>query len=226
MEELLNATSKLSSLQFDEFLKSLSKFCDIQITQDINKVLSYCNFYLKEWISFDENHKNILDINLPKEKSTRNILHERLSIADTHAKISKIKNTQNSTYENLIKEDAKSITQLGRNLSEWTYSVKNKTIGFSIKNTKINFKSFAEAEKYLTDNKITKRQLCLLMHSFYDLRNTILCQTMLMSIAMWKHLHNTTKLEWDDIIPREIINMAILTTYTFFLEYHTTMPRY
>ena len=47
-EELLNATSKLSSSQFDEFLKSLSKFCDIQITQDINKVLSYCNFYLKE----------------------------------------------------------------------------------------------------------------------------------------------------------------------------------
>ena len=73
MEELLNATSKLSSSQFDEFLKSLSKFCDIQITQDINKVLSYCNFYLKEWISFDENHKRNLNISLPKEKSTSNI---------------------------------------------------------------------------------------------------------------------------------------------------------
>ena len=67
-EDLLNATSKLSSSQFDEFLKSLSKFCDIQITQDINKVLSYCNFYLKEWISFDENHKSNLNINLPQEK--------------------------------------------------------------------------------------------------------------------------------------------------------------
>ena len=135
-EELLNATSKLSSSQFDEFLKSLSKFCNVQITQDINKVLSYCNFYLKEWISFDENHKSNLNINLPKEKSTSNILRQRPSIADTHAEISKIQNTQNSTDESLIKEDTKSITQLGRNLSEWTYSVKNKTIGFSIKNTK------------------------------------------------------------------------------------------
>ena len=49
---------------------------------------------------------------------------------------------------------------------------------------------------------------------------------MFMSIATWKHLHNTTKLEWDDIIPPEIINLAILTTYTFFLEYHTSMPHY
>ena len=61
-EELINAISQLSSSQFDEFLKSLSKFCDIQITQDINRVLSYCNFYLKEWISFDENHKRNLNI--------------------------------------------------------------------------------------------------------------------------------------------------------------------
>ena len=66
-QELLKATSQLSSLQFDEFLKNLSNFCDIQITQDINKVLSYCNFYLKEWISFDENHKKTLNIGLPKE---------------------------------------------------------------------------------------------------------------------------------------------------------------
>ena len=51
------------------------------------------------------------------------------------------------------------------------------------------------------------------MHLFYDLRNTILCQMMLMSIATWKHLHNTTKLEWNDKIPPEIINLA--TTYTF-----------
>ena len=49
---------------------------------------------------------------------------------------------------------------------------------------------------------------------------------MLMSIATWKHLHDTTKLEWDDIIPPAIINLAILTTYTFFLESHTSMPRY
>ena len=30
MEELLNATSKLSSSQFDEFLKCLSKFCEFK----------------------------------------------------------------------------------------------------------------------------------------------------------------------------------------------------
>ena len=68
--------------------------------------------------------------------------------------ISKIQNTQNSADEDLIKEDTKSITQLGRNLSQWTYSVKNKTVGFQIKNTKINFKTFAEAEQYLTNNNI------------------------------------------------------------------------
>ena len=78
----------------------------------------------------------------------------------------------------------------------------------------------------MTDNKIMKRQLCSLMHSFYDLRNTILCQTMMMSIATWKQLHETTKLDWDDIIPPEIIDIAILTIYTFFLECHITMPRY
>ena len=111
-DDLLNATSQLSSSQFDEFLKSLSKFCDIQITQDINKVLSFCNFYLKEWMSFDEEHKKTLNINLPKEKSTSKIL------AVTHAEISKIQNSHNSTDDNLIKEDTKSITQLGRNLSE------------------------------------------------------------------------------------------------------------
>ena len=64
------------------------------------------------------------------------------------------------------------------------------------------------------------------MHSSYDLRNKILCQTMLMSIATWKNLHDTTKLEWDELIPQEIIKLAILTTYTFFLECHTSMPRY
>ena len=50
------------------------------------------------------------------------------------------------------------------------------------------------------------------MHSFYDLRNTILCQMMMMSIATWKQLHEPTKLDWDDIIPPEIIDLAILMT--------------
>ena len=146
----------MSSSQFDEFLKGLSKFCDIQITQDINKVLAFCNFYLKEWVSFDDKHKKTLNINLPKEKSTSFIARERPVIADTHAEISKIQNSQNSMDDNLIKEETKSITQLGRNLSEWTYAVKNKSIGFSIKNTKMNSKSFTEAENYLTNNNITK----------------------------------------------------------------------
>ena len=100
---------------------TLSRFCDIQITQDINKVLSYCNFYLKEWISFDENHKKNLNIGLPKEISTSNILRQRPSVKDTHEEIGKIQNTQNSTDIDLIKEDTNSITQLGRNLSQWTY---------------------------------------------------------------------------------------------------------
>ena len=145
-QELLKATSQLSSLQFDEFLKDLSNFCDIQITQDINKVLSYCNFYLKEWISFDQNHKNTLNKGLPKEGSTSNILRQRPPVAETHKEIGKIQNTQNSADIDLNKEDKISITQLGSNLSHWTYSVKNKTVGFQIKHTKINFKTFEEAE--------------------------------------------------------------------------------
>ena len=155
-QELLKATSQLSSLQFDEFLKDLSNFCAIQITQDINKVLSYCNFYLKEWISFDQTHKNTLNKDLPKEGSTSNILRQRPLIADTHTEIRKIQNTQNSADTDLIKEENTSITQLGRNLSQWTYSVKNKTVGFQIKHTKINFKTFEKAEQYLTNNNITK----------------------------------------------------------------------
>ena len=108
-------------------------------------------------MSFDEEHKKTLNINLPKEQSTSKISRKRPSIADTHAEISKLQNSHNSLDETIVKEDTKSITQLGRNLSEWTYAVKNKTIGFSIKsNTKLNFKTFAEAENYLSNNKLTK----------------------------------------------------------------------
>ena len=86
-----------------------------------------------------------------------------------------------------MKEEKTFITQLGRNLSQDTYSVKNETVGFQTKQTKINLKTFAEAEQYLTNNDIMKRKLCNLMHYFYDLGNTILCQTMLMSIAAYKN---------------------------------------
>ena len=77
-----------------------------------------------------KNLKRNLEIGLPKEESTSNILRQRSSIKDTHAEIGKIQNTQNSADQDLIKEDTKSITQLGRNLSQWTYSVKNKTVGY------------------------------------------------------------------------------------------------
>ena len=150
-------------------------------------MLSYCNFYLKEWISFDQNHKTILNKDLPKEGSASNILRERPPVDETHREIRQIQNTQNSVETELIKEEKTFITPLERNLSQDTYSVKNKTVEFQIKQTKINFKTFEEAEQYLTNNNITKRQLCSLMHSFYDLRNAILCQTILMSITTWKY---------------------------------------
>ena len=67
---------------------------------------------------------------LPKEGSTNNILRQRPPVAETHEEIRKIQNTQNSADIDLIKEDKTSITQLGRNLSQWNYSVKNKTVGF------------------------------------------------------------------------------------------------
>ena len=46
-------------------------------------------------MSFDEEHKKTLNINLPKENSTSKILRNRPSIADTHAEISKIQNSHN-----------------------------------------------------------------------------------------------------------------------------------
>ena len=73
-------------------------------------MVSYCNFYLKEWISFDQNHKNTLNKDLPKEGSTSNILRQRPLIGETHKEIRKIQNTQNSADIDLIKEEKTSIT--------------------------------------------------------------------------------------------------------------------
>ena len=64
-------------------------------------------------MSFDEEHKKTLNINLPKENSTSKILRNRPSIADTQAEISKIQNSHNSMDNTLVKEDKNSITQLG-----------------------------------------------------------------------------------------------------------------
>ena len=53
---------------------------------------------------------------------------------ETKKERGQIQNTQNSADMNLIKEDNTStITQLGRNLSQWSYSIKNKTVGIHIK---------------------------------------------------------------------------------------------
>ena len=73
---------------------------------------------------------------------------QRPPAAETHREKRKIQNTQNSVDKDLIKEEKRFITELGKTLSQWTYSVKNKTVGFQIKHTKINFKTFEEAKQY------------------------------------------------------------------------------
>ena len=53
--------SRLSSTDFDIFLKNFAQFLNLQISKDITRVLQFKGLYLKSWESLDENHT--LEIN-------------------------------------------------------------------------------------------------------------------------------------------------------------------
>ena len=68
-----------------------------------------------------------------KFRFTKRKFNKKHLVDKTHREIGKIQNTQNSADIDFIEEDKTSITKLGRKLSQWTYSVKNKSVGFQIK---------------------------------------------------------------------------------------------
>ena len=82
------------------------------------------------------------------------------------------------------------------------------------------------AEDYFKDNTLTKRQLCSLLHNFFDPSPTLLSKTMLFLRHTWKELHNTSSINWDITIPAAILTLTLLTLYSFFLESSTIIKRY
>ena len=122
--------------------------------------------------------------------------------------------------------DLSNVTQLGRTLTQWKYKIKSKIASYQRKNNqKIIFDNYQEAEKHLELNSLTKRQLCSLLHNFYDPSHTLIPQTMLFSRFTWRQLHDLGNIEWDVKIPSSTQELAKLTLYYFFLESSQEMSR-
>ena len=88
------------------------------------------------------------------------------------------------------------------------------------------FNNYEEAEKHLTLNSLSKRQLYSLLHSFYDPSHTLIPQTMVFSRFTWKQLHESVNLDWDLKIPDSTQEWTKLTLYSFFLESSLDMLSY
>ena len=120
-----------------------------------------------------------------------------------------------------------SVTQLGRTLTQWTYRIKSKVASYQKKsNQKVVFSNYEEAEKHLALHSLSKRQMCSLLHSFYDSSHTLIPQTMIFSRFTWRHLHESVNPDWDIKIPESTQEWTKLTLYSFFLESSLDMPRY
>ena len=218
--------STLSSIHFDEFLKEFEQFLNLQISQDINVVLKFCGFYLKKWESLDQKHSLELNKNLPKEETNDVTNRPRPPVEDTHKEIHKLQKTTSKADDEIIQIVEESVTQLGRKLTQKSYTLKSKIASFMSKRQKIVFKTFEESESYLRSEVLSKRLLCSLLHCFYDQSHTILSQTMLFSRYTWKELHEITTIGWDEKIPASTQELTILTIYAFFLESSDVMERY
>ena len=148
----------------------------MQLATDITTVLQFNGFYIKAWESLDEKHTIQLNKNLPKEIKSEVATRMRPNVDQTHKEINKLQKT--IVDESLIhKEDdgLASVTQLGRTLTQWTYRIKSKVASYQKKtNQKVVFNNYEEAEKHLTLNSLSKRQLCSLLHSFYDPSDTLI----------------------------------------------------
>ena len=82
------------------------------------------------------------------------------------------------------------------------------------------------AEEYFNNSTLTKRQLCSLLHNFFDPSHTLLSHTILFSRHTWKEAHDTSSIDWDITIPAAILTLNLLTLYSFFLESSTIMKKY
>ena len=78
--------------------------------------------------------------------------------------------------------------------------------------------NYEEAEKHLSLNPLSERQLCSLMHSFYDPSHMLIPQTMVFSRFTWRQLHDSGNLGWDVTIPESTQELTKLTLYSFSLE--------
>ena len=102
-------------------------------------------------------------------------------------------------------------------VTQWTYRIKSKVASYQKKtNQKVVFTNYEEAEKHLALHSLSKRQLCSLMHSFYDPSHTLIPKTMIFSRFTWRQLHDSGNLEWDVKIPESTQEWTKLTLYSFF----------
>ena len=145
--------------------------------------MKFCGFYLKSWETLDKDHTKTLNIDLPKENISDKTVRQRPVITDTHKEINKLQKTiEDDSLIHSEDDDLPSVTQLGRTLTQWKYKIKSKIASYQRKNNqKIVLNNYQEAEKHLELNSLTKRQLCSLLHNFYDPSHTLIPQTMLFS---------------------------------------------
>ena len=92
------------------------------------------------------------------------------------------KTTEDDSLIHTEDSDLPSVTQLGWTLTQWKYKIKSKIASYQRKNNqKIVFNNYQEAEKHFELKSLTKRQLCSLLHNFYDPSYTLIPKTMLFS---------------------------------------------
>ena len=125
--------SKLSTSEFDEFLMKFNQMINLQISTDITTILKFCGFYLKAWESLNSNHTKSLNINLPKENLASNVSRPRPEVKDTHQEIHKLQKTKSHSDTDLLTDVSQSVTQLGRKLFQWEYTVKSTVASFQSK---------------------------------------------------------------------------------------------
>ena len=131
-----------------------------------------CNgFYLKSWESLDKEHTQELNVGLPKEMVTDKTTRERPSVSNTHKEINKLQKTiEDESLIHTEENEIPSVTQLGHNLTQWTYRIKSKIASYQRKsNPKVVFNIYEEAEEHLELTSQSKHQLCSLLHNFTTL---------------------------------------------------------
>ena len=154
-------------------------------------------------------------------KPVKEAPRKRPDIDLVHQEIRILQKIQQTEVMGIVDDD--SVIQLGRQLKRDYYSVKNIIPGFKTKKGKQKFKDFEQAKTYFSKNRLTKRELCSLIHSFYDVGNNILAQTNLIRKEAWRMLfEQSNDLGWDSDIPITVQNMALMSLKAFFYELKDT----